>query len=73
MSTDTNVNLNASDCLRSVSDIGSTHVHNICTGTITDVPWGSADWMFAIVFALFLGGIGLMMLAMAWSTIRDRY
>lgn len=73
MSIDANVNLNAADCLRSVSDIWSTHVHNICTGTIADVPWGSADWVLAIVLTLLFGGMGLAMLAMAWSTIRDRY
>jgi hypothetical protein len=73
MTTDSNINLNAADCLRSVSDIGSTHVHNICTGAITDVPWGSADWVLVCAVTLFFGGAGLPMLAMAWTTFRDRY
>lgn len=49
----TDVNLNHADCLRSVSDFGKTTVHNICNGSISEVPWGSADW------ALTIGIIGL--------------
>lgn len=73
MSTDTNVNLNAADCLRSVSDIGMNHVHNICTGTITDVPWGQADWLLAVILTIFLGGAGLLFIAMGFVIVRDQY
>ncbi len=60
--TDT-LNLNSADCLKTVRDIGVNHIHNICTGAVTDVPWGSLDWfviiilggVFAAVFATLIG------------------
>jgi hypothetical protein len=57
MNPKTDVNLNHADCLRSVSDFGKTIVHNICNGSIKEVPWGSVDWMeasFLIAFGAFL-------------------
>lgn len=44
---DTNLNLNHADCLRTVNNIGGQVVKNICNGTETTVPWGSADWVSA--------------------------
>lgn len=72
MNGDTNVNLNAANCLKSVSDFGVEHVHNICTGTITDVPWGSADWLIACVVGLFFVGVASIFLGMGWTMFRDR-
>jgi hypothetical protein len=65
------VNQNATECVRTVSNIGGSIVKNICSGTETPVPWGTLDW------ALFygLGGIGLvvvlMFLGMGLSILSD--
>lgn len=71
MAVEQDINLNMAKCLQSATDWGVTHVHNICTGKISDVPWGSVDWVFAcgvfalgVVFVLVFGG-------MAVSIIRD--
>lgn len=69
----TDMNLNHADCLRSVSDFGSTTVHNICSGATHTVPWGSADWAFALVVGMLFGGFGLTMLAMGFSIVFRRY
>lgn len=53
--TDT-LNLNSADCLQTVNDIGVSHIHNICTGAVIDVPWGSLDWAGS-AFALFIVGV----------------
>jgi len=65
---DSNINLNAANCLRSATDIGVTHVHNICNNTIVDVPWGTADWLgalaiggFAVATITIFVGLGVMM------------
>lgn len=51
-------NVNAAECLRDVAQFGSTQVHNICSGTVTTVPWGLGEWattaalsMLALVMA----------------------
>jgi hypothetical protein len=66
MNPQTDINLNHADCLRSVTDFGKTTVHNICNGSVNEVPWGSADWALALgltafgaifIFAFILAGI----------------
>ena len=60
---DSTINATIAHCMKSVHDFSVTHVHNICTGAITDVPWGMVDW-FAIIGAT---GIGAGMFLMASS------
>lgn len=38
-------NINAAECLREAHHLGHTAVHNVCSGSVTDVPWGLGDWM----------------------------
>lgn len=52
------VNQNATECVRTVSNIGGSIVKNICSGTETAVPWGTLDW----VLFYGVGGIGLVVL-----------
>ena len=59
---DDNVNLNHSDCLRTVMNFGEQVVHNICTGKVQHIPWGSADWFLA-VFGAALATVALLMFA----------
>lgn len=51
---DGTLNLNQAECLRDVVQLGFTQVHNVCAGTITNVPWGMADWLGAIAIALMM-------------------
>lgn len=65
--TEITVNQNAAQCIKEVSYFGSTVYHNICNGTMTNVPWGGADWFGAIVLcslgaALVIGAIFLVLL-----------
>lgn len=51
---DSVVNLNVDaktleQCLKATSNYGETLYRNICTGTVTSVPWGTVDWALAIV------------------------
>jgi hypothetical protein len=66
----TDLNLNHADCLRSVSDFGKTTVHNICSGSISEVPWGSADWTAAVVLTVLGAMIILSFIAMVIAMIR---
>lgn len=47
-----NLNQNVADCLKSISDIGKTVYQNVCNGTQSIVPWGTADWFMAICAAI---------------------
>jgi hypothetical protein len=62
-------NLNIAECLRTSSDFGVNHIHNVCNGAVTAVPWGSADWAlvcfllaFGIVVVGMLAAISIMMI-----------
>ena len=50
-----NINLNLESktleaCIKQTYDIGANVYTNICTGQVSEVPWGSLDWA-AIGFA----------------------
>lgn len=69
-----NLNLNIAECLIPTRDIGGTIVHNICSGSSSAVPWGSAEWLGFYV-TIGLGGVALAFLAgvigfIAFDTIR---
>lgn len=64
------ISLNHADCLREVRDFGVTTVHNICTGTATDVPWGNVEWMLGIGSVIGAIAIIAMLAGMALVTWR---
>jgi len=45
-------NLNFAECIKETSDFGVTHVHNVCSGTLTHLQWGSADWTTAVLLCI---------------------
>lgn len=49
-------NLNNTECVQKISNFGETTVMNICSGSVSHVPWGSMDWSVFI-------GIGVLMAA----------
>lgn len=36
------------DCMQVEHHYGSDIYHNICANTVSEVPWGGADWAWAI-------------------------
>lgn len=65
------VNVTHADCLRTTTDIGRQVVHNICNGTVSEVPWGSADWALGLAFIALAIVVLAMFSAMAISIIRS--
>ncbi len=66
--TDTNINL--AMCLKSQMNIGEEIVHNICNGTISVVPWGTADWIAAVFIGTFIATFTAGAVAFAaWGAI----
>lgn len=66
---DTNVNLAV--CIQKTTDFGVSHIHNVCSGAITDVAWGSVDWMLCIGLIGFGVAMTAMMGGLAVAFIRD--
>ena len=62
-----NLNQNASQCIQTVNNFGSTAYHNICTGTVSNVPWGTLDWA-ACIFVLV---VFITVAAMLVAAFRD--
>ena len=55
------INANLAHCIQQASYIGHTAFYNVCSGTHTDVPWGSLDWTLFIPGATaFVIVIGLL-------------
>lgn len=65
------INANIAQCLKSAHYFGYTRIHNVCTSTTFDVPWGGADWALAFGLAGLLIAGGFMLLSMAIVMIRD--
>jgi hypothetical protein len=42
------------DCIKQISNIGSTTYQNICNGTNSVVPWGTLDWIVFVSVVLLL-------------------
>lgn len=65
------INANVAHCLQSANYVGYTRVHNICTGAVTDVPWGNGDWIMACGHGGVLAVAILMIASMAIMMLRD--
>ncbi|MBU1092580.1 hypothetical protein KJ836_02845 [Patescibacteria group bacterium] len=46
----TEINLNQAECLKPINNFGNTVYQNVCDGTVTQVPWGSGDWLVVLFF-----------------------
>ncbi len=52
--TDINFNQTYAQCIKEVSDWGSTRIHNICDGSVQNIPWGAMDYVgmaFLVILA----------------------
>lgn len=49
------LNQNFNQCIQSVENFGHKTFTNICTGQVTDVPWGFMDWIGHGLGLAFLG------------------
>jgi hypothetical protein len=64
------INLNSTECLVHTTNFGEFIVTNICSGKITNVPWGTLDWLGAFgvgVLALLMIGIFVALLCMFFT------
>ena len=58
-------NLELSQCVKEINNIGNTIYNNICTGATNQVDWGSAQWigfwiissLLAVMILLLIGTI----------------
>ena len=70
----TDANLNVAVCLKEASYVGYDRIHNLCSGTITDVPWGTLQWVGlfgGILFGVFMTVLALMLLIMITRAVLD--
>ena len=66
---DQTINANMAQCIKSVTHIGHNAHHNICNGTVTNLPWGAGEWVLALFLAATLVGLVLILaslLKMMW-------
>lgn len=54
-------------CLKKISNIGSTVYRNSCTGQDVVIPWGSVDWLGAVL----ISGLTLTVIVAAVVLTRD--
>jgi hypothetical protein len=65
------VNLNSADCLTTMTHFGFNRVHNICTGTATDIPWGAMDWGLGLFVSALALAVVVTILAVGTAILRD--
>lgn len=65
------LNVNAAQCMKTASHFGFERVHNVCTQTVTDVPWGSADWAGLGVVAVLAVFVMAVFAALAAMIVSD--
>lgn len=65
------MNVNSTECLKTVNFIGYQEVHNICTGAVATVNWGTADYIGAIALGFGAIILAIMFFAMAVGVIRE--
>lgn len=68
------MDVNFSECLIRQSHWGETVVTNICSGTVSRVPWALSDWAATVaigsVISLMVGMLAIL-LVLGVSMIRD--
>lgn len=60
----TDINLNQAECLKPINNFGNTVYQNVCNGTYTQVPWGSGDWLTAL---LIVGIVLVVIIMFGWA------
>lgn len=50
-------------CVKEITNIGSTTYQNICNGNVNIVPWGVGEWLSGIVITI------LVVAATAWLIV----
>lgn len=68
----TDVNLSNSECIVSMTEWGQATVHNICSNTVTSVPWGTIEYAAYSGAVLFFGSMGLLFIGFLFSEIKHR-
>lgn len=67
------IDLNKAECLRESTFFGYTRLTNVCSGAVTDVPWGTMDYALAIGLCTFGTLFALMFGVMVYAMITGRF
>jgi hypothetical protein len=65
-----NLNHNSAQCIKEAYKFGSTVYTNICSGKVSVVDWGGADWTFTIFLLIFGTALAIGALFFVASVIR---
>lgn len=60
-----NINFDFNQCVKKITDFGSTTYQNICNGEINTVKWGTGEWVGASVLVI----LGLIMIVVLCGTV----
>lgn len=63
--------MNIVECVTRTNSFGVQTVHNVCTGQVTEIPWGAVDWI--VVCGLMALGVAflLQMCLMIYTMWKD--
>lgn len=64
-------NLNTTQCLKESMNWGETIVRNICNGSIHSVPWGTMDYVVAVLAIAVVGAIIGLFAALLLDIVRN--
>lgn len=67
------MNVNSTECLKTVNFIGYQEVHNICTGAISTVNWGTADYIVVFGIGGFVTAMLAVMLLLVCAIAKDAF
>ena len=65
------VALNQTACIHAITNWGATTYQNICSGTLTVVPWGTMDYLFGIGVIGLAAFIAVVLTAAIYIIISD--
>lgn len=58
------LNFNYNQCVKEINNIGSTTYQNICNGTLTTVPWGTANYLSSFFMGLIVLVVVVLMIGL---------
>lgn len=67
------LDVNSTECVRTVSDFYGQTIHNICNGTEVNIPWGSVDVFLFSLISLIIIAFVLILIALTTMVIKDTW
>lgn len=69
----TDITLNTADCIRTAQGIFTERVHNVCTGTVVEIPRAALDYLMMGFSAAVIVVISIAFTNILWSARRARW